>query len=109
MSDLADLAFAIMGSATLAGIFGLLPLSMGMKLKAESHNSHERNKFLRNYFRSFEVYDSYIKNGFLCTPINSEGVNYVLLSEHKKSSWFADLFYDTRLYAPVKFVKNSNL
>ena len=103
----------IMGTfCTLSAVatFGGIPLMLGMTAYATSHNTQKRDEFLANEFgegnldriKTEEPESNPNRKGVLLMPVELDNKKYVLELEHQKSSWFADTFYDTRLYKPTR-------
>ena len=82
-------------------------LTSFMSRYARNHNSHYRGEFLKKELGVEDLNQvnvigcDYDPSGNRLTQVSYAGENYVLTSAHAKTTWFADLFEDTRLYKPV--------
>lgn len=112
ISDLETIVAAVMLACGGALVFGVAPMAYFMNIYAGSHNSKKRREFLGNELgednlaniRTGTPRSDPERKGILLVPVEFDGEKYLMELEHRKSSWFADLFYDTRLYEPVGLV-----
>ncbi len=112
MTDLETITAGVLLASMGATIFGGIPLAIVMTTYARLYNLEKRKEFLESKLRKNnltniqmgESKQDLTRKGILLTPIELNGEKYIMESQHQKSSWFADLFYDTRLYDPVNLV-----
>ena len=89
-----------------------VPLAMGMSTYARVYNEGRRKEFLAKKFGEENLDKVKInktkqdptRKDIMIMELELENQRYILELQHQKSIWFADLFYDTRLYEPVKLI-----
>ncbi len=111
MSDLENIASALLIGLAAASVPGLI-MAHGMQAYANNYNYKSKRKFLKKNFGKRNL-DKIVegqpyadnRKRIILVPIKFSSDKYVLELEHQKTHWLADLFYDTRLYDPVKIYK----
>jgi hypothetical protein len=115
MVDLETITLASTLGLMATAVFGGIPLALGMSAYARAYNSDKRDDFLKKELKKNDLGDVHIgefmdnpkRKGSLLVPVESDGNRYLMQLQHRKSFWFADIFYDTRLYDPVRLIRNN--
>jgi len=82
-----------------------------MHVAAQNLNWARRNAYLSDALQS-ELKDiqigqsRYCTDGRVLTAVCCKEIKYLLVSEHERTFWLADLFPDTRLYKPIQLRRN---